>query len=1034
MTASDGDLDTGPTDPRLTDALLREAGWVRALAGRLARDQAAADDAAQGALVLALQKRPDPRRGLRPWLARVVARLARRDERAAARRAVRERSAAARRDPAAGTDDLLERLELQNDLADRVRALPEPYRGVLLRRFYDGRSPASIARETGASAATVRSQIARGLERLRHEFARDRSDTSLHGVGPLALLLLASGSRGRALEGAALEILAMKTSTKVLTAAALVTAAFVATRGFLASTSGGSVRTHATPARSVEGDRVPEGDGVLAAVEGDVAREGLRDVALAPPAASSEVAAPAAPEDGTAVSTVRARLVDEAGEPVAGAILRSILSSGEPRGEENFCVSDGGGAVEIPIEDRHMRAYRTEVFPMAFQASARFRATTFVVSTPRWHGTTDLGEVVLETGGAVEGRLVDAAGRAVADGRVFLGEAVVAGDVGAVRLNGPAEGRRPRALSGDDGRFLFSGAPLGASRLYAHAEGKLWTISERFDVARRSTADAGRLVLEPIPAAELVQGVVRRPDGRPAPGARIAFENRARHAEGTLTADRDGRFSYCPGGKTPVEMVARDPSGEHGMSAPVYVTRGEEVEIELTPRRVLRATVTDEDGAPLHEASLMPFLSDRDVFAEGGRPIPGVDWTRTDARGVAEIVTPPGEFLVTVSRHGFEARRFGPYTSGTAPASLEVELKREPHVAGRVMSAGAPVEGASIEIGQRIDGFIPVKASLPMRFFVNSYHGVRTDPDGRFECPVDPEWTAVSVLALREGLATGEVELTLEPGEGARGVALEMAAGGAIVGSVLAPVGYEPKRLYVVASRGDGHPSWTRASADGTYRLEGLTPGPWHVEGRLEEPAVEVFSVANTPEERDFDWNADVVDGAEVSVDLDMRSMGEVAVHGRLFVDGVPAEGWAVTLQRVEDEYSGDALPAVEIDASGGFVISARAGRATLTLTGTQEEGGRVEVVRVLDLKGTRIDWEESLTTGAFRERVEDGDGEIRLVTFSASGGELAATYLEPDPEGWVSGRAPAGAARLERRQAASWGFLWVRIREVVVR
>ncbi|MEM1452138.1 MAG: sigma factor, partial [Planctomycetota bacterium] len=69
----------GAADPGLTDALLREAGWVRALARRLARDQAAADDAAQGALALALQKRPDPGRGLRPWLARVVARLARRD-------------------------------------------------------------------------------------------------------------------------------------------------------------------------------------------------------------------------------------------------------------------------------------------------------------------------------------------------------------------------------------------------------------------------------------------------------------------------------------------------------------------------------------------------------------------------------------------------------------------------------------------------------------------------------------------------------------------------------------------------------------------------------------------------------------------------------------------------------------------------------------------------------------------------------------------------------------------------------------------
>ncbi|MEM1452882.1 MAG: sigma-70 family RNA polymerase sigma factor, partial [Planctomycetota bacterium] len=956
-----------------------------------------------------------------------------------ARRAVRERSAAARRDPAAGTDELLERLELQNDLAQRVRALPEPYRGVLLRRFYDGRSPASIARETGASAATVRSQIARGLDRLRTDFARDRGGTggtSLHAGGPLALLLLASGSRGRVLEGAALEILAMKTSTKVLTSMALVAAALVATRGFLSSTSGDLARSEAATVRSTADAGASESDAVLATVEGGAAREDLADVALAAPAPSAPVEEPqvSASDDEPAVTIVRARLVDEDGDPVSGGTLRSIYSSGEPRGEENFCVSDGSGVVEIRIEDRFMRAYNTEVFPMAFQASARFRATTFVVTTPPWHGTSDLGDLVLGPGGAVEGRLVDEAGRAVEGGRVFLGEAVVVGDVDGVRLNGPAEGRRPRVLSGEGGAFEFPGAALGPCRLYAHAKGKLWTISDPLEVARRSTADAGRLVLEEIPAAELVRGIVRQPDGRPAPGAKISYENRARFDEGTFTADEDGRFAYCPGGATPVELVARDAGGDHGMSAPVYVTRGDDgVEIDLTPRRVLRAKVTDEDGVPIHEAALMPLLTDRNYFASGGRPIPGEDWTRTDARGVAEIVAPPGEFQVTVSRRGFEAQRFGPYTPDTAPESLEVELVREPHISGRVVSRGTPVEGASIEIGQRLEGFIPIKASLPMRFFVNENHGIETDADGRFECPVDPEWTDVTVLALREGLPTGELELTLEPGEGVDGIVVEVAAGGAIVGSVVAPVGYDPTRLYVVASRGDGHPRWTRASDDGAYRLEGLTPGPWHVEGRLEEPAVEVFSVANTPEEKDFGWNAEVVDGGEVTVDLDMRTMGDVAVHGRFLVDGAPAEGWAVTLQRVDDEYSGEALPAVQVDASGGFVVSARAGQANLTLTGALDGGGRVEVVRVLDLEGTRIDWEEALTTGAVRERVEDGDGEVRLVTFGGSGGESAATYFEPDDDGWITGRAPAGAGRLERRQAADWGLYWARIREVLI-
>ncbi len=44
-------------DPHI-DARLAGAGWVLALAGRLARDQAAAEDIAQSTLALALERRP----------------------------------------------------------------------------------------------------------------------------------------------------------------------------------------------------------------------------------------------------------------------------------------------------------------------------------------------------------------------------------------------------------------------------------------------------------------------------------------------------------------------------------------------------------------------------------------------------------------------------------------------------------------------------------------------------------------------------------------------------------------------------------------------------------------------------------------------------------------------------------------------------------------------------------------------------------------------------------------------------------------
>ena len=176
------DPDSGRREP---EALLAEAGWVRNLALTLARDAASADDVAQGTLALALERRPREDGSLRPWLARVADRLARSARRSDARRRLREVQAAARsRATAPGSDELLARLEEQERLSARVRALPEPYRGVLLRRFYEGQSAAQIARATGASAATVRSQLARGLERLRVEDARRSLDALEKIIGP----------------------------------------------------------------------------------------------------------------------------------------------------------------------------------------------------------------------------------------------------------------------------------------------------------------------------------------------------------------------------------------------------------------------------------------------------------------------------------------------------------------------------------------------------------------------------------------------------------------------------------------------------------------------------------------------------------------------------------------------------------------------------------------------------------------------------------------------------------------------------------
>ena len=125
------------------------------------------------------------------------------------------------------------------------------------------------------------------------------------------------------------------------------------------------------------------------------------------------------------LTTVSGRIVDDAGAPLAGARLASIYSDGRPRGTGNFTATDEDGRFELALTDADVRHWETEVFPMVFAASMAGRATNFVLSTPRWHGETDMGEIELVPGGALTGIVVGAWGQAIDGAVVYAGEPVI---------------------------------------------------------------------------------------------------------------------------------------------------------------------------------------------------------------------------------------------------------------------------------------------------------------------------------------------------------------------------------------------------------------------------------------------------------------------------------------------------------------------------------------------------------------------------------------------------------------------------------
>jgi len=145
------------------ERLLTESVWLTALARALLHhDEHAAEDVAQEVRLVALREAPDDPDHARAWLVRVARNLALRTQLRRTRRERRERSAAVH-EALPSTLDLVARVNAQQRVADAVVALDEPYRSVVLLRYFDALTARDIAARQGVPIETVRTRIKRAL-------------------------------------------------------------------------------------------------------------------------------------------------------------------------------------------------------------------------------------------------------------------------------------------------------------------------------------------------------------------------------------------------------------------------------------------------------------------------------------------------------------------------------------------------------------------------------------------------------------------------------------------------------------------------------------------------------------------------------------------------------------------------------------------------------------------------------------------------------------------------------------------------------
>ena len=157
------------------EELMLELRFAQRIALRLVRDHHVADEVAQEAILAALQRPDVLAQKKRAWLVGVVRNLVHNRAREGRRRTEREAryiqdsSDAASPDGVSPAQEALQRGEQKARVANLVMALPEPYRTVIVLRYMEEISPPDIADKLGRPVETVKTQLRRGMAKLRDE-------------------------------------------------------------------------------------------------------------------------------------------------------------------------------------------------------------------------------------------------------------------------------------------------------------------------------------------------------------------------------------------------------------------------------------------------------------------------------------------------------------------------------------------------------------------------------------------------------------------------------------------------------------------------------------------------------------------------------------------------------------------------------------------------------------------------------------------------------------------------------------------------